>query len=136
MLNSAVIKVPIQIPYEKAYAFLSDPKNYRVLSPIPDVVVEDISEDGRTFTVELPRGKRRLRYSPVNPFGVLDYAVFDMAGNPEGPTVGLRLIPNEDGCELLMVFFQRPGVDDAKFASDLEWTTNDLKSFRALLEAL
>lgn len=135
MLNSAVIQVSIECSFEKAYAFLSDPLNYPRLSPIPDVVLEPVAGDPRAFIVELPDGRGKIRFSPANGYGVLDYTVADLATGSER-TTPVRLVPNQDGSELLMLLFQRPEADDARFASDVEWVRNDLIAIKSLLEAL
>ena len=135
MLNSTIIQVSIACPYDKAYAFLSDPANYPRLSPMPGVVPDLESVDGLTFVVDLPTGRARLSYTAPNPHGVLDYTITDLSTHVER-TTPLRLMPNQEGCELVMLLFQRSWVDNERYASDIEWTRNDLDSIKSLLEAL
>jgi hypothetical protein len=135
MLKATIIQISIACPYDRAYAFLSDPLNYPRVSPMPGVTMEPADDEGLAFVVELPNGRATLRYTEPNPYGVLDYTVIDLSTKVER-TTPLRLVRNDDGCELVMVFFQRTWVDDQRFASDVDWTRNDLQSIKSLLEAL
>jgi len=135
MQNTRVFTVPINRSYEEAYGFLKDPRNYPKWSPLPGASFEPASENGLDWLVELPRGRRVLRFSPPNPFGVLDYQVLSQAGALEY-TAPLRLIANEEGSVLVAIYFQRPEQDDAAFDSDVEWAANDLKAVAAVVERL
>ena len=64
---------------------------------------------------------------------MLDYQVFGL-DEDSGPTTPVRLIANEEGCELVMIWFQRPGRSDEAFKSDAEWVASDLNRLKALLE--
>ena len=135
MQNCRVFTVAIARSYEDAYGFLRDPRNYPKWSPVPGANFERASADGLDWLVDLPRGRRILRFSPPNEFGVLDYHVLSEAGAHEY-TAPLRLLRNEAGSVLVAVYFQRPGQDDAAFDSDVEWAANDLKAVAAVVERL
>jgi hypothetical protein len=47
----------------------------------------------------------------------------------------MRVVPNEEGTELNFTFFAREGMDDAQFASAIEWITTDFLTLKSLLEA-
>ena len=55
---------------------------------------------------------------------------------PSGETVTnpMRVIPNEQGCDVVFTIHRRPGMDDAEFAADAEAVTKDLATLRSLLE--
>jgi hypothetical protein len=75
----------------------------------------------------------RLRFTPRNRHGVLDHWV-----TPPGGTeihIPLRVIDNDDGCELLLTLFRQPGMTDAQFAADADWVMRDLTRLKQLLEA-
>ena len=131
MLASEVIKVSINRPYAEVYAFLADPMNFSRWAASPDAVMEPL--DGGDWLVDLPRGRMAIRFAPRNNFGVLDYQVFPPGGNG-GPVTPVRLVPNAEGCEVLLLWFQRPGVMDEMFKSDAEWVASDLQRLKALLE--
>lgn len=133
MRNSVVVQVSINRRYHEAYAILADPQNYPLWSPVAETIFEPVGDDGLSYLVELPRGRRILRYSPPNQYGVLDYMVIE-EGKDRGPVTSLRLVPNEDGCELFVVFFQRPDQSDEQFASDVEWARADFNAVKLVVE--
>ena len=85
------------------------------------------------YLVDLPQGRRVMRFMPQNDFGVLDYQVYEQ-GESAGPTRPLRLIANQDGTDLQMTWFQQPGVSDEQFRSEVEWTRSDLLRLKTFLE--
>ena len=109
MLASGIIAVSIRRPYPAVYEFLSDPMNFNRWASNPGSDMEPL--DGGDWLVELPRGSSVIRFAPRNNFGVLDYQVFAQ-GESGGPTTPVRLVPNDDGATLFLVWFQRAGVTD------------------------
>jgi hypothetical protein len=132
MRASRIIKVSIARPYDEVYDFFAEPLNFTRWAANPDSTIEAL--DGGEWLVDLPRGPSTIRFTPRNPYGVLDYQVSDLKGNKE-PVVPVRLYPNEDGCDLVLVWLQRDGISDARFASDAEWVQSDLERAKALIEA-
>jgi hypothetical protein len=129
---SQVIKVAIERSYPDVYAFLSDPLNFAKWAAVPNSDMEPL--DGGDWLVELPGGRMPIRFAPRNNFGVLDYQVFPEGVARGGPITPVRLVANAEGCELILVWFQRPGVTDERFRSDAEWVGSDLQRLKALLE--
>ena len=132
MLASEVVKVSINRPFHEVYDFLADPLNFTRWASIPDATMEPL--DGGDWLVDLPRGRMAIRFAPRNNFGVLDYQTFP-EGAGGGPVTPVRLVPNGAGCELVLVWFQRPDVPDERFKSDTEWVASDLQRLKALLES-
>ncbi len=132
MHASEVIKVAIERPYGEVYAFLVDPRNFPRWAANPDSVIEPLG--GNDYRVDLPMGRRVIRFTPRNDFGVLDYEIFH-EGRSIGPKVPVRLYANGDGCDLVLFWLQRPGVSDAQFRSDAEWVRSDLTRLKTLLES-
>lgn len=135
MRQLETITVPINRAYAEAYEALAEPRNYPSYSPIPHPHFEPAGNNGLDWSVDLPRGRRILRFAPRNTFGILDYSVLTEAGVLEA-TVPLRLIPNDEGCVLVGHYFQRPGTSDEQFHSDVEWAANDLKSIGLVIETM
>lgn len=136
MLRCEIIHVSIQRPFGETYAALREPKNYRLWSPVPDTRLEPRGNDGLDWLVDLPQGEAILRYTPYNRHGILDYQVLDTSGNLVRSTP-MRLVPNgTDGCELVVVYMQRPGQADDAFNSALEWARTDFISIKTTVEAL
>ena len=132
MLKSQPISVSIQRPYAEVYDFLTDPLNFVRWAAVPDSIMEPLGGD--EWLVEIPRGKSIMRFSPRNPYGVLDYSVRPLAGGPE-TTTPVRLLANEEGAELVLFWFRRAGVDDVQFTSEVDWIASDLERLKSLLEA-
>jgi hypothetical protein len=131
--KSQVISVPIVRRYVEAYSVLKEPRNYPHWSPIAKAMFEPVGDDGLDWRVDLPRGRRILRFSAANDYGILDYNVLSEAGQPEY-VARLRLVPNEEGAELIAVYFQRDGQTDEQFTSEVEWAANDLRAVAAVVE--
>jgi len=131
MRASVVIKIPIERPYSVVYEFLADPMNFARWAANPDS--EMLPLDGGEWLVELPRGQSVIRFAPRNNFGVLDYEAF-LLGEEQGPITPVRLIANEDGCELVLIWFQRDGVAEERFLSDAQWVESDLTRLKTLME--
>ena len=131
MHASEVIKVAVERTFDEVYAFLADPLNFPRWAANPDSKIEPLG--GNDYLVDLPMGRRVIRFAPHNEFGVLDYEIF-MDGQSIGPVVPVRLYRNGEGCELVLFWLQRPGVSLAQFHSDAEWVRSDLTRLKTLLE--
>ena len=133
MLKSRVFTIPIHRRYADVYGFLADPTNFTLWGGTePGGEMKHLG--GRDYLVVLPRGRRVMRFTPFNEHGVLDYQVF-REGETAGPVTPVRLHPNEDGCEMLFTWFQRPGVSNEQFESEAEWAYSDLLRMKAYIEA-
>ena len=67
-----------------------------------------------------------------NDSGIVDHDVTLPSG--ETVTNPMRVIANEDGCDVMFTVRRRPGMDDEELASDVEAVTKDLATLRSLLE--
>jgi hypothetical protein len=132
MLNSVVVTVSIARRYAEVYSFCADPLNFGRWNLLPNALLEQIG--GNEYLVDLPQGRRVMRFMPHNDFGVLDYQVYT-PGELSGPTRPLRLIPNEAGVDLQMTWFHQPGVSDEQFRSEVEWLRSDLLRLKTFLES-
>ena len=131
MYASVAIKVAIERPYDQVYDLLVDPWFFAKWAVNPDTIMQPLG--GTDWLVELPRGQAVIRFTAPNEHGVLDYQTFPV-GAGGGPVTPVRLIRNDDGCELVLVWQQRPGVSDEKFQSDAEWVASDLQRLKTLIE--
>lgn len=132
MFASTIIKIAIERPFKEVYDFIAEPLNFPSWASMPGGKIEPLG-DG-TWLADVPDGKLVIRFTPHNPFGVLDYQAFVPGSEPE-PVAPVRLYPNADGCELIFTRFQLPGVSDARFASDNEWVVSDLERMKSVLES-
>jgi hypothetical protein len=131
MLNSEVIVVSIERPYAEVYAFCADPLNFARWASEPDSMMEPLGSS--EYLVDLPQGRRVMRFSPQNKFGVLDYQVFEQ-GQSGGPVRPVRLIENANGADIQFTLMQDEGMSDEHFRSASEWIRSDLQRLKSLLE--
>jgi hypothetical protein len=136
MLKTRLIQITIARDYDAAYAILSVPRNFLLWSPILETRFEPRGNNGLDWLVDLPSsGTAILRFSAPNEFGVLDYSIRPEGGARQVRTTHMRLVRNDDGCELIALYFQMPGQDDESFASYTDWARNDLMVLKSVVEA-
>lgn len=131
MLASEVITVSIERPFAEVYEFVADPMNITRWASIPETQMRSLG--GLDWMVDLPSGRTVIRFSPRNPFGVLDYQIFQPGQEPTF-TIPVRLIRNGDATDLQLIVFRREGMTEEEFRSEIEWTESDLQRLKALLE--
>ena len=130
MFLSKTISIPIHRPYGEVYEFLAEPRNFPSWASNLGSDFVKVGENEWTTTTRTERVI--LRFSPRNEFGILDHQVFVEGRTPV--TTPMRLIENDEGCEIIYTQFQRPGMSEAAFASEVEWVTSDFEALRSLLE--
>jgi hypothetical protein len=131
MRASMVIKVAIERPFDEVYELLADPLYFGKWAVTPDTEMEAL--DNGDWLVELPRGQSLIRFTPPNAYGILDYEVFPL-GESHGSVNPVRLVRNDEGCELVLIWYQRDGMSEDKFRSDAQWVESDLQRLKTLLE--
>ncbi|MGK9054058.1 SRPBCC family protein [Neorhizobium petrolearium] len=129
-MPARIIHISIERPWREVYAFASNPENMPLwasgLSTGLDRDGDDWIGDGG------PLGKVRVRFTPGNPFGILDHTVTMENGLVvENPLRGMR---NGDGAEIMFTLLQRPDLDDAAFESDAAHVLKDLRTLKELME--
>jgi len=132
MLNSTVVTVSIDRSYADVYAFCADPVNFARWNLTPESPMTPLG--GYEYLVELPQGRRVMRFMPANNLGILDYKVYEQ-GETDGPTRPIRLVRNEAGTDLQLTWFQQPGVSEEQFNSEVEWLRSDLLRLKTFLES-
>jgi hypothetical protein len=131
MFKSKTISIPIHRPFDEVYEFLAEPRNFPSWASNlgPDFV--QLNETDWATTTR--NGRLILRFARRNAYGVLDHEVF-----LEGKmiiTTPMRLIANDEGCEIIYTQLQRPGMSEASFESEVEWVKSDFEALRSLLES-
>lgn len=131
MRRSHTISISIACPWADAYAYLARPINFEAWAAVEPGSLRHRADGD--WEGETPFGFRHFRFTAPNAFGVLDHAIFV----PGGEVVfnAMRVTPNGEGCDLTFIFFRREGMDDAEFASAVEWITTDFLALKSLLEA-
>jgi len=134
---SRILSIGIDRPLSQVAAFLAEPRNFpRWASGLADGLepVADsprLPTEGSEWLGSTPQGRLRIRFSPLNPFGVADHWVHLEDGRVV--YVPLRAVANGDGCTVALTLFRRPEMDDERFAADCDWVCRDLLALRRLL---
>ena len=130
MARSRHIGVHIERPAAAVYAVAADPRTLpRWAAGLAGSTVE---QDGGAWVTNSPMGRVRFDFVPPNDLGVLDHDVT----LPSGETVHnpMRVLRDEDGCEVVFTLRQRPGMSDEEFEDDADAVARDLAALKALVE--
>ncbi|EJL32878.1 Polyketide cyclase / dehydrase and lipid transport [Caulobacter sp. AP07] len=129
LFETRPITVSIARPAAEVYAFAHKPESFPQWAA---GLGGDLTRDGDDWIASGPDGEVRVRFSPENPYGVLDHWVT----LPDGTelSIPLRVVANGDGAEVTLTLFRAPGMDDATFARDQGWVARDLAALKGLLE--
>lgn len=123
------ISVSIDRSTADVYEFVADPHN---LPRWATGLSGSIEKVGADWIAEAPMGKVKIKFAARNRFGVLDHEVELPSGvkvyNP------MRVLPNNDGSELIFTLYRRPDMSDRQFAADARWVAGDLKRLKAILD--
>ncbi|MBC7670248.1 MAG: SRPBCC family protein [Gemmatimonadaceae bacterium] len=130
LFETRPITVSIARAAAEVYAFAQPPEAFPKWTA---GLGADLTRDGDRWIAHGPDGDVHVRFSPDNPYGVLDHWVT----LPDGSelSIPLRVVANGDGAEVTLTLFRAPGMDDAAFARDQGLVAKDLATLKALMEA-
>jgi hypothetical protein len=131
VLESRVVVVSINRPFQEVYDYLAEPANLAQWGTNFGTEMRHVS--GMTYEVDLPAGKMLMRFSERNRFGVIDFSIYPEGTEP-GPPTPARVYPNGEGTDIAITMFKFPGITDDKFNSDEEWMRSDLGRMKTILE--
>jgi hypothetical protein len=123
------VSVSIARNAQQAYATLWAPESFLKWA---SGLAASMKKVGGEWIVQGPDGPAKVRFSERNAYGMLDHWVVLQSG--EEIHIPVRILPNGDGCELMLTIFRRPGRSDADFAADADWVMRDLMAAKKLLE--
>jgi hypothetical protein len=119
----------IDRPAADVYEYVADPANLPHWAAGLGASVECV--DGDWF-VDSPMGRVGLAFAPRNDYGVLDHTVT----LPTGQTFlnPMRVVPYDDGCEVVFSVRRAPGTGDGDFTRDVGLVAADLARLKKILE--
>lgn len=129
-LPARIVHTTIQRDWHAVYAFAARPENMPLWA---SGLAADLTRDGGDWIADGgPIGDVRVRFAPLNDFGVIDHRVT----LPTGVVVdnALRVVPNGDGCEVMFTLLRQPDTDDAAFERDAAHVARDLETLKKLME--
>ena len=123
------LSVSIEREPKAVYAFTSNPEN---LPQWAAGLGQGVKRAGEHWEVKTTQGPVGLRFTPYNEYGVLDHTVVLSDGTEV--YVPMRVMPNGQGSEVMLVLFRQPEMDDDEFVRDAGLMQNDLLALKAMLE--
>lgn len=129
LFETRPITVSIARPATEVYAFAHPPLAFPKWAA---GLGAGLTPDGDRWVAHGPDGDVHVRFSPPNPYGVLDHWVTLRDGTEI--SIPLRVVANGDGAEVTLTLFRAPGMDDATFARDQAMVAADLARLKGLLE--
>ncbi|HJV43321.1 SRPBCC family protein [Caulobacter sp.] len=130
MFESRHISIRIHKPAAEVYAFAKDPESFPKWAA---GLAAGLTRDGDRWIAHGPGGDVKVRFSPENPYGVLDHWV-TLADGTE-LFIPLRVVANGEGAEVGLTLYRPPSMyDDAAFDRDAAAVARDLAKLKALLE--
>ena len=130
LFETRSMTVSIARPAAEVYAFAHDPLSFPQWAA---GLGAGLSRDGDRWVAHGPDGDVHVRFSPENPYGVLDHWVTLADGSEI--SIPLRVVANGDGAEVTLTLFRVLGMDDATFQRDQDMVAQDLAKLKALLES-
>jgi len=130
LFEARPMTVSIARSADQVYAFAHRPESFPKWAA---GLGAGLTRDGDRWVAHGPDGDVHVRFSPQNPYGVLDHWVT----LPDGTEISipLRVVANGDGAEVTLTLFRVPGMDDATFDRDQGMVAEDLAKLKALLES-
>lgn len=123
------ISISIDRSAAQVYEFASNPENLPKWAGGLSGSIKKVNDD---WIAEAPMGTVKVKFAEKNKFGILDHDVTLSSGvkfyNP------MRVLPNNDGSELVFTLYRHSGMSEQKFAEDAELVQKDLMSLKTLLE--
>jgi hypothetical protein len=127
-LGSIHISETIELPLAEVYAYAADPAHLPEWAAGLSGSIELV--DGQ-WVADSPMGRIVITMAPANDYGVLDHHVALVDGqvfyNP------MRVLADDDGCEIVFTLRRQPGVSDEEFARDAATVREDLARLKQLL---
>ncbi|MFJ3174170.1 SRPBCC family protein [Streptomyces roseus] len=128
--RSVTKTVTIGRPAAEVFAYLSDAANWPAWAVVNIQAIEPAPEEG-WWLMTTPQGPARLRIRGNAELGILDHDYLD---EQAGWQVPARVVPNGNGSEFMMTFFQPPAFTDAFFDEQIALVDIELAELKKILE--
>ncbi|YBV96947.1 SRPBCC family protein [Phyllobacteriaceae bacterium JZ32] len=123
------ISITIDRDWREVNAFLARPENFPLWA---SGLANGLEKSGEEWFAQGPSGRARIRFSPLNEYGVADHTVILADGSEV--YIPLRVIRNGGGSEVIFTLFRIDGMDEDVFQRDTQWVEEDLQQLKELLE--
>lgn len=89
-------------------------------------------KEGDHWISHSPMGKVRVKFSPPNPFGIMDHDV--TLENNQTFHNPFRVLKNGDGSEVVFTLYRQPDMSEDDFLRDAQMVESDLLTLKSILE--
>jgi Polyketide cyclase / dehydrase and lipid transport. len=122
------ISVSIDAKPSDVYDFASNPANLPQWAT--GLSKSEMKKVGEDWIAESPMGKVKVKFAPVNSFGILDHDVT----LPDGNTVHnpLRVLKNGTGSEVIFTLYHQLGVGQQYYEADAKIVHKDLQTLKEI----
>ncbi|MGQ7242152.1 hypothetical protein ACUN9V_01665 [Salinicola sp. V024] len=138
MHDAITISLTVDCPWQSVYEVFWRPEAFPLWAS--GLSQSQLSRQGERWLTQGPEGSVFIRFTPHNPYGVMDHWVELEDGQEvrQEIYVPLRIIANGDGAEVQLTLFRLPlmdeAADEATFQRDADWVRRDLAALKALAE--
>ena len=129
VLRSVTKSVAINRDPAEVFRFPADARNWPQWAMVSVLSVSS-AQDG-WYDMQTPGGPARLRIRAVEAHGLLDH---DFVAPEARWTVPARVVPNADGAEFLITFFQPPSFTDEFFDQQVALVDKELAKLKEIPE--
>ncbi len=125
MKPSVTLSVSIACAPAAVAAFVADPRN---LPQWAGGLCRSVRQEGDSWRIDTGEGEVGLAFTGPVEYGILDHVV-TLAPDLK-VFVPMRVVPNDEGSEVLFTLFRQPGITDARLNQDLGLVTADLQTLK------
>jgi hypothetical protein len=130
VLRSITKTISINALPDAVFDFIANAENWPRWAVVN---VKSISRgEGEWWNMETPIGPAKLRIKPNKDLGILDH---DFIAPDAGWTVPARVVPNADGAEFIITFFQPPAFSNDFFDSQIKLVDIELAKLKEIMES-
>ena len=134
-LQSEVVKVTIDKPFEEVTRYVSDPSSaHEWATEFFGGPLRAVEGEEYIATVPMMGGEVRYRQDVDAKRGVVDVYIAPK-GADFGPPLPVRVVPNGDGADVLWTLARFPGTPDEAWQAGLGSMERELYNLKRLLES-
>jgi hypothetical protein len=128
-MPARIIHRSIDRNWRDVYAFAGAPQNMPLWA---SGLASGLERSGDDWIAGGVLGIVKVSFVPHNEFGVIDHTVTIESGLRVYNA--LRVVPNDDGCEVMFTLLRMPGMTDEQFEADAAHVARDLDALKSLME--
>ncbi len=129
MNPSVTLAVSIACAPQALAAFVADPRN---LPKWAGGFCKSVRQAGDGWLVDTGEGEVGLKFSGPTEHGILDHIV--TLGPELQVFVPMRVVPNDEGSEVLFTLFRLPAMTEQRLSQDIQLVESDLQRLKQVME--